>query len=108
MKNHFVVLITLSVLAITAVGSATPGGTDSDVAGVQAWMDAMVAAQTAGDVDASMDLLTDDTVGMPPDGTIIGDADAWLAYWENLYSGDSLEPALSNAEYQAVPTRSLS
>ena len=23
------------------------------------------------------------------------------AYWENLYSGDSLEPALSDEEYQA-------
>ena len=38
---------------------------------------------------------------MPPDGTIIGDADSWLAYWENIYSGDSLEPALSDAEHQA-------
>ena len=101
MKNHFVVLITLSVLAIAAVGSAASGGTDSDVSGVQAWSDAMLAAQTAGDVDASMNLLTDDAVGMPPDGTILGDADTWRAYWENLYSGDSLEPTLSDVEYQA-------
>ena len=101
MKNHFIVLTTLSVLALAAVGCAPPGGTDSDVAGVQAWSDAMLAAQTAGDVDASMNLLTDDAVGMPPDGTILGDADTWRAYWENLYSGDSLEPALSDEEYQA-------
>ena len=80
---------------------ATPGGTDSDVAGVQAWSDAMLAAQAAGDVDASMDLLTDDAVGMPLDAPIIGDADAWRAYWENTYSGVSLEPALSDAEHQA-------
>ncbi len=80
---------------------AAPGGTDSDVAGVQAWSDAMLAAQAAGDVDASMDLLTDDAVGMPLDAPIIGDADAWRAYWENTYSGVSLEPALSYAEHQA-------
>ncbi len=101
MKNYFVVLTTLSVLTLAAIGSATPGGTDSDIAGVQAWMDAMLAAQTAGDVDASMDLLTDAAVGMPPDGTIIGNADAWRAYWDNIYSGDNLEPALSDVEYQA-------
>ena len=80
---------------------ATSGGTDSDIAGVQAWSDAMLAAQAAGDVDASMDLLTDDAVGMPSDAPILGDADAWRAYWENLYSGISLEPALSDEEYRA-------
>ena len=101
MKNHFIVLTTFSVIALAAVGCAPPDGTDSDVAGVQAWSDAMLAAQAAGDVDASMDLLTDDAVGMHPDGTILGDADTWRAYWENLYSGDSLEPALSDAEHQA-------
>ena len=101
MKNHFIVLTTLSVLAFAAVGCAPPGGTDSDVAGVQAWSDPMLAAQTAGDVDASMDLLTDDAVGMPSDAPILGDADAWRAYWENLYSGISLEPALSDEEYRA-------
>jgi ketosteroid isomerase-like protein len=101
MKNHFNVLTALSILALAAVGCAPPGGSDSDVAGVRAWSDAMLAAQTAGDVDASMDLLTDDAVGMPPDGTILRDADAWRAYWENLYSGDSLEAALSDEEYQA-------
>lgn len=101
MKNHFIVLTTFSVLAFVAVGCAPPGGMDSDVAGVQAWSDAMLAAQAAGDVDASMDLLTDDAVGMPPDGTILGDADAWRAYWETLYSGNSLEPTLSDEEYQA-------
>ena len=79
----------------------TAGGTDSDVAGVQAWSDAMLAAQAAGDVDASMGLLTDDAVGMPSDAPILGDADAWRAYWENLYSGVSLEPALSDEEYRA-------
>ena len=62
MKNHFIVLTTLSVLALAAVGCAPPGGTDSDVAGVQAWSDAMLAAQAAGDVDASMDLLTEDAI----------------------------------------------
>ncbi|MCH9005963.1 MAG: DUF4440 domain-containing protein [Proteobacteria bacterium] len=80
---------------------ATAGGTDSDVAGVQAWSDAMLAAQAAGDVDASMDLLTDDAVGMPSDAPILGGADAWRTYWENLYSGVSLEPALSDEEYRA-------
>ena len=101
MKNHFIVLTTLSVLAIAAVACAPPGSTDSDVAGVKAWTDAMLAAQAAGNVNDSMGLLTDDAVGMHPDGTILGDADAWRAYWENTYSGDSLEPALSDAEYQA-------
>ncbi len=101
MKNHFIVLTTFSVLALAAVGCTPPGGTDSDVAGVQAWSDAMLAAQAAGDVNASMALLTDDAVGMPADGAILGDADAWRAYWESLYSGDSLEPALSDEEYQA-------
>ncbi len=101
MKNHFIVLTTFSVLALAAVGCTPPGGTDSDVAGVRAWSDAMLAAQAAGDVDASMALLTDDAGGMPPDGAILGDADSWRAFWENLYSGDSLEPALSDEEYQA-------
>ena len=80
---------------------ATSGGTDSDVAGVQAWSDAMLAAQAAGDVDASMNLLTDDAVGMPSDAPILGGPDAWRTYWENLYSGVSLEPALSDEEYRA-------
>ncbi len=101
MKNHFIVLTTFSVLALAAVGCTPPGGTDSDVAGVRAWSDAMLDAQAAGDVNASMALLTDDAVGMPPDGAILGDADSWRAFWENLYSGDSLEPALSDEEYQA-------
>ena len=48
-----------------------------------------------------MDLLTDDAVGMPSDAPILGGADAWRTYWENLYSGVSLEPALSDEEYQA-------
>ena len=101
MKNPFVVLTTLLILSLAAAGCAVPAGTDSDVEGIRAFEDAMRAAQTAGDMDASMALLTDDAVGMQPDGTILEGEDAWRAYWKNFYSGDSLEPALSDEEIQA-------
>ena len=50
MNNHFIVLTTLSVLALAAFGSATSGGTEADVPCVQAWSDAALAAQAAGGV----------------------------------------------------------
>ena len=101
MSKHLAAFSTLLVLALASVGCAPYAGSEADVEGIRAFEDAMRAAQTARDVDASMALLTEDAVGMQPDGTILEGADAWRAYWENFYSGDSLEPALSDEEVQA-------
>ena len=101
MKNPFVVLTTLLILSLAAAGCAAPSGTDSDVEGVQAWKDAMLAAQNASDAAAATALSTDDAVYLPPDGARITGSAEVQAWWEDFFSQGSLEVSVSDDEIQA-------
>lgn len=99
MHKHLFVLTTLFALA--AFGCAPSAGTDSDVEGVRAWRDAMLAAQNANDADATTALSTDDAVYLPPDGALIAGSDEVRAWWEDFFGQGSLAATVSDDEIQA-------
>ena len=99
MYRHLAVLTIL--FAFAAFGCAPPPGADSDVEGVRAWRDAMLAAENANDADATTALSTDDAVFMPPDGTFIAGADAIRAWWEDFFGQGSIAVTVSGDEIQA-------
>ena len=101
MSKNLAAFATLIILALASAGCAPYAVSEADAEGVQAWVDAMLAAQNDGDAAAATALSTDDAVYMPPDGALITGSDEVRAWWEDFFAQGSLEVSVSDEEIQA-------
>ena len=97
MQKQIIILLAVMALGLTCVACQAPT-TESDLEAIKAVLEQSVTANSAGDVEGSLAVNTDDVVWIPPNHPPVTGKEALRSWFQDFFDAFALQVTASSEE----------